>query len=233
MDKNTIVEEFDKRITLCEENLRFLKGLLEVIESLNKSEESILIFEENAFIKKIKEESLNGSFDKIISICSLSRISKIELYIISKHLILSKYSWEKFYFLRVAILNIYETINAYQKSTKELKSISENKHHLPISFVELGKKMREFKKKNNFETQMNNIRNSTIGHISLDFNKYYDDVKSIDKQRTIQMIKNFISILDEIHDFSLHCLLSKPMEKKIEIDETYDNLKLIFDKNNR
>lgn len=228
MDKNTIVEEFDKRITLSEENLRILKGFLEVIECLK---ESTLSDEENPFFKKAEKESLNSSFNIIISVCSLSIISKIELYIISKHFILSKYSWEKFYFLRVAILNIYETINTYQKYTKELKTISENKYHLPISLIELGVKLRKFKRSNNFEIQMKNIRNSTIAHISLDFNSYYDDVKSIDTKKTIRMIKDFISILDEIHNFSLHCLLKKPMEEKIDIDETYNILKLIFDKN--
>ncbi len=233
MDKKTIIEEFDKRISLNEENLRFLKGFIEIIAHLNENIENKPDVEENDFIKKFKEESLNGSFDKIISVCSLSTISKIDLYIISKHFLLSKYSWEKFYFLRVAFLNIYETINTYNKYNKELKKISENKNHLPISFEDLGKKLRQFKKENSFENQMNNVRNSTIGHISLDFNKYYDDIKSIDTDQTLRMIKDFISILDEIYDFSLHCLLSKPIEEKVDVEKTYNNLKQLFNENIR
>ena len=233
MDKKTIIEEFDKRISLNEGNLRFLKGFIEIITHLNEDEETKPNVEESTFIKKFKDESLNSNFGKIISVCSLSTISKIDLYIISKHLLLSKYNWEKFYFLRVAFLNIYETINTYNKYNKELKKISENKNHLPISFEDLGKRLRQFKKDNSFENQMNNVRNSTIGHISLDFNKYYDDVKSINKDQTIRMINDFISILDEIYDFSLHCLLSKPIDEKIDIEKTYNNLKQLFNENIR
>ena len=236
-NKKKFIEGFDKRITLYEENLRFFKGIIELIKYMDGIEEKSLNVGEKDFIKKFKDESLNGSFDKIISVCSLSIISKIDLYIISKHLLLSKYSWEKFYFLRVAFLNIYETINTYNKYNKELKRISENKNHLRISFEKLGKKLREFKKNNSFDIQMNNIRNSTIGHIGLDFDKYFNDVKSIDINLTIEMIKNFISILDDIYDFSIECLLNKSISKSEKIDmendieETYKNLKRLFNEN--
>lgn len=231
MDKKNIIEEFDKRISFNQHDLKLLKGLLELIEYLNANNESELSIEKKELLKKFNEESLDGRFDEIISICSLTRISKIELYIISKHFFLSKYSWEKLYFLRVAILNIYETINTYNKYSKKLKEISENKTHLPFTFAELGTKLRQFKKQYNFDTKMSNVRNTTIGHISMDYNKYYTDVKSIDSKENLEMIHKFISILDDIYDYSILCLLNKPMDNKIEINEVHLKIRLLIEEN--
>lgn len=186
--KMDIIEELNENIQSEEKHLRFLKGLLEVIDYINDDENENLSVKEEDFMKRFRKESKLVNFDEIISICSLTVVSKIELYIVLKHYGLSKYDWEKSYFLRVGIMNIYETINTYNKYTKSLKAISEDKNHLTISFRELGRKLRSFKKENGFDSKMSNIRNSTIAHISSDFLKYYDDVKSIEKKQTIIMI---------------------------------------------
>jgi len=128
-------------------------------------------------------------------------------------------------------LNIYETINSYHKYGKELKLLSFNKNFLPSTLEELSKKLKEFKKTNCFDTKLNIIRNHTIGHISKDFKKYYDCIKSIDEEEAFKMIKDFNIILNEIYDFSLHCLLDKPLEEKIDIQEEFNKLKSLFDEN--
>lgn len=88
-----------------------------------------------------------------------------------------------------------------------------------------------FKKENEFGSKMGNIRNSTIAHISSDFLKYYDDVKSIDKKQTIIMIRRFIFLLNEIYDLFINCLLDKPMEGKVNADILFEKLQGIFENN--
>jgi|25_taG_2_1085351.scaffolds.fasta_scaffold06752_2 hypothetical protein len=226
-----IIKALNEDILNEEGNLRFLKGLLEVIEYLNEEAKNDLNNNESKLIEKYRIESKSINFNDILSICSLTVVSKIELSIILKHYAVSKYDWEKSYFLRVGVMNIYETINTYHKYTKSLKTMTDDKNDLPISFRELGKKLRAFKKENGFDNKMNNIRNSTIAHISLDFKKYYDDVKSIDKKETIIMIRKFIRILNEIYELSINCLIDKPMDKDLNTNEVYENLKNIFEKN--
>lgn len=49
-------------------------------------------------MKRFRGESKSVNFDEILSICSLTVVSKIELYIILKHYGLSKHDWKKSYF---------------------------------------------------------------------------------------------------------------------------------------
>lgn len=226
-----IIKALNEDIISEEKHLRFLKGLLEVIEYLDEERDVNLIHKESKLIEKYRIESKSINFNDILSICSLTVVSKIELLIILKHYALSKYEWEKSYFLRVGVMSIYETINTYNKYTKSLKTMADDKNHLPISFRELGIKLRLFKKENEFDSKMNNIRNSTIAHISLDYKKYYDDVKAIDKKQTIIMMLNFIKILNEIYNLSINCLIEKPMDKDLNTDGLYEKLKDIFENN--
>lgn len=146
-------------------------------------------------------------------------VSKIEIYIILKHYFNSKHEWEKLHFLRTGVLIVCETIKTYNKHNKRLGELSTNDNLEIIGkFKEVSKELKHFKKVNKFDSKLNNIRNTTIGHINEDFIKYYDDIKSINQKSYILMLMKFVTILDIINDLASICIEEEQVSDEISLE---------------
>lgn len=106
--------------------LSFLKDYIpkceKHLESLN---EMIGLYADMEDIAKISKTDFNVAAEKsVLQFNFLLTNSDLELNLIFKNLLNSEYKWERIYFLKLAGLNIYETLKAYNKHRKPIKEIA-------------------------------------------------------------------------------------------------------------
>jgi len=152
----------------------------------------------------------NESFENLytqLEFNGLLIISVLDLSLISREFFISKKPWENIFYAKQAYLVIYETINCYNKHTKNLKYIlSKLAENLNNEFQNISKTIRKFKKDYNFLSEFSDIRNKVVGHIDDNFRIYCSTLKTIDIPKTQLMLKDFILILTSLQNFSSNLL---------------------------
>lgn len=133
----------------------------------------------------------NTEFSIILNFSSLVVISTLDLHIIYKHLLLSKFESGQKFFIRSGSLIIYETLNTYKKYQKELLDIF-NTNRFVITLV--GESIRDFKKKYN----LTEIRNKASAHIDKNYKDYYSVTSKINVEDSRIMILEFLTLLNKM-----------------------------------
>lgn len=195
-----------------------LEHLREVIDITDGIEEIAQLMDGN---KRLTE------FFRVLNFNSLLTITDLESTIVLKNLTSSTFDIERKYHIKLANLSIYEFFNAYDKYRKELKDITNRTEKLAEDFKKINLKIRDFRKDNNFDSKINEVRNKTIGHIEKDYKVYYKIVSEIDILESASMLGNFIKLVNDILEFSSDCLIQSDGNdiSGMEINETYDKLK--------
>lgn len=193
------------------ENLEFYTRHLDNINRWKNQLEKINLispttFQKEDYIRLHTQLAING----------LLTISVLDLSIITREIIIAKHVWERLFYAKHGYLVIYETIQTYNKHNKFLSVIA-NKliPELEDDFKKIADQIKKFKKDFKYGSEIREIRNYTAGHIENDFTKYYDTLRKINVQRTVETMKTFILIITQLQIFSSH--LMKRYKDKIEL----------------
>lgn len=162
-------------------------------------------------------------FKKINNVSSLITISHLDLLVAIKSLSNSLNNWEKIYSIKNSYLTIFETFKTYEEYRRFLYEISVNVwSNLKEELSEINLEIRNFKEKWRYETEMSKIRNSIAGHISDDFDLYYNTIINFDGEEAAKIVLAFLEIIQKLQNF-----LTKIMLNEISIKEEEEILKLM------
>jgi hypothetical protein len=140
-------------------------------------------------------------FKTQINLTGFLTLSLLDLLVISKNMMLTKYKWEQIHQIRLGYLLIYSVIETYNLHGKQLKVSSEKNSKLKELFELITTDLKTFKKQHAYPTTFEKIRNSTIGHIDPDFKIYYDTITKIDAIKSYNTILDFMLILYKLQEF--------------------------------
>jgi len=204
-----------KHIPKCEKHLEFLNDAIDIYDNAESLSNSL-----NA--------DLNiGDNISVLQFNFLLTNSELELNLIFKNLVTSEYKWEKIYFIKLACLNIYETLNSYYKHKKTIKDISDTLPDLSTTFINVNKDVGKFANDFSVQTKINKVRNKTIGHFENDIKEYFKIVLDLDYDDSVKMIYAFMELLQSLHDFSLNCLISTgpQIPEEFDVEKNYEEMK--------
>lgn len=162
-------------------------------------------------------------FKKINNVSSLITISHLDLLVAIKSLRSSLNNWEKIYSIKNSYLTIFETFKTYEEYRQFLYEVSVNIwSNLKEELSEINLEIRNFKEKFGYETEMSKIRNRIAGHISNDFDLYYNTIINFDGEETAKIVLAFLEIIQKLQNF-----LTKIMLNEISIKEEDEISKLM------
>jgi hypothetical protein len=219
MEKELSINDYcDRNIKRCSAHLEYLRELIDITDGM--ADIAVTLRENDIFTDQVK----------IINFNSLITISDLESTIILKNIIKTNSESEKKYFIKLTNLIIYETINSYNKYSKEIREITKYNDLLVSKLNITNKSIKEFKKVHDFDTTISKVRNKTIGHIDKDYKLYYSLVSNIKFTKSLKMLGDFINLLDEIMEFcaDLLQLTNNTDVGNIDVDESYEKLKNII-----
>ncbi|MDA0177363.1 hypothetical protein OOZ35_07670 [Mesoflavibacter profundi] len=211
----TTNEYCNLHIPRCASHLEHLREVIDISDGIEEIAE------------KVDGNKRLTEFFRVLNFNSLVTITDLESTIILKNLTNSVFEIERKYHIKLANLTIYEFFNTYDKYRKEIKDISTRTEELTESFKKINLKIRDFRKENDFDKKINEVRNKTIGHIEKDYKLYYKIVSEIDIQKSLKMLGSFIMLVNDIMEFSSDCMTQTDGTdiSGIDIDETYEKLK--------
>jgi len=140
-------------------------------------------------------------FKTQINLSGFFTLSLLDLLVISKNMMLTKYKWEQIHQIRLGYLLIYSVIETYNIHGKQLKISSSKNVKLKELFELITTDLKTFKKKHDYPMTFEKIRNSTIGHINPDFKIYYNTLAKIDVTQSYTTILDFMLILYKLQEF--------------------------------
>lgn len=186
----------------CDSQILFLNNFLLQVKNYR-----------NNYNKNDFDEITQNIIEKNFELNMLFSISLLDNLVIIKNLDNSKLDWEVKFFLKKLILNIYETIKSYNSEKDWIQNtlcINESEKE---EFISINRKIKDFKIKYKFDTEINQIRNKIAGHInSEDFELYFQTLELLNARKNIAMGIEFTSIINIINPF-LYKMFMKRVKK--------------------
>lgn len=195
-----IINNVTQSISEIESNLTLYSESLDKIRYyFNELEKRKVFF--HALDKDPNVDSFSD-FRNQLNFLGFLTISILDLLVISKNILLSKYKWDRVQQIRAGYLIIHSVIETYNIHARHLKISSENNSKLSDLFNLITTQLKNFKRKHSYPYQFITIRNSTIGHITSDFKTYYDIIYKIDDAKCFEAILDFLLIIYKLQEFS-------------------------------
>lgn len=183
------VNKIESQLNLYVESLEKLKYYVNEIE-----------LRESTLYKDLSIDNF-ADFKSQLNFAGFLTISLLDLLVISKNFLLSKYKWERLHQIRLGYLLIHAVIQTYNIHGQQLKISSEKNSELTDLFKLITIKLKAFKKQHGYPDIFIEIRNSTIGHIDPDYKTYYDIINKIDDMKSFEAILDFMVILFKLQEF--------------------------------
>ncbi|RKQ43007.1 hypothetical protein BXY85_3626 [Roseivirga pacifica] len=191
----------------------------------------------NTLVSQITESRLrfdNSDFDELhdnINCAGTLLIGLLDAHVILKGIFNSKHDWEKIYYTRTSRLLIHEVVESYTKYSNQIRQKAKSMTVTKDSLIDCSKKLKNFKRKYDYQKQLKDFRNNTIGHISIDFKKVYDLIVNIDINDSALMLRDFIDWVNSVQVFyNLYLKSLNLPEKQVSeefFSETIERLKEI------
>ncbi|WP_422005096.1 hypothetical protein [Roseivirga pacifica] len=179
--KNQLLKEFDTSLTSYTQTLDRYRLMLEQISQFQK-----LVADDS--VENLKK-SLNSS--------GILLVGYLDCYTSLKGILNATEAWEQIFFTRTLRLTIHEVVKSYSNHTDEMRKVaSKMTQEIQLKLKASGNLLRQFRKKYNYNKDIQSFRNNVIGHISSDFASNYDIFKGIDINHSAIMAKDFIHWLD-------------------------------------
>lgn len=154
------------------------------------------------FLKKYNSQNVDLSEVKNNIEFLLFFISSfLDILISLKVLFITEIDWERKFHIKNGLLSVYECIKTFNKHQKEIRILLDSNHDLKEEYNIISVKIREYKKKYNYDTRISNFRNKAGAHYDENFIVYIESLESIDKPIYLIAIKEFADILDELLSF--------------------------------
>lgn len=199
----------EERINITVANDR-LVSLLVFLEELKEQ------LDDNQWGNTIFTSTTLEDLKNLLKISSLFAISELDLIVAMKQIESAKYRWEEIFFVKSIYLTIYEALITYSKYGKFLNDyIKQKDEKLKEKYKPLTEDLKSFKQKYKYSSEIQRIRNNVSGHISVDFNSYYETVLQFDRKEVIKMSRDFFKLMEDIHNFLTFTFLFE----KTEIEE--------------
>jgi hypothetical protein len=185
----------EKILTLIkhyQNELRELQSLLKTLEN------EVFLTKFNAKDKDLSELKSHIRF------LSFFIASFLDILVSLKVLLDSDLEWDRKFHVKNAFVSIYETIQTYNKHQKEIRQLVQSEYpELETEYNSINLKVREFKKKYSYDTDITNFRNKAGAHYDENFEEYLKNLNMIDKPQSVVTIKEYGDILDSILNFWL------------------------------
>lgn len=216
-------------LPICTDHLNTLNSSLFFICRLREiaSEANSDIIEAISYIEA------QGKFNAFLNLCLL------DFVVIYKNALSAIHLWDDKYCLRQGYLLIYEAIKTYRSHSKSLKELAnKTSASAEARFIDLTKEIKKFRKDYNYDRNIREIRNCTIGHIENDPIRFFERISKFDEEEAFAALKEFVSILVSMLNLSDYIFvnytkkviaessfrLSGLHEYSIEIDKLLDTL---------
>jgi hypothetical protein len=123
--------------------------------------------------------------------------------VIYKNALTATHLWEDVSTLRQGYLLIYEAIKTYHSHSKSIKELcSKTSEAAENKFSQLAVQIKNFKKDFQYDTEISEIRNYTIGHIENDPCKFFERISSLDDEKAFLALKYFGKVLYQMQKLS-------------------------------
>ncbi len=147
--------------------------------------------------KQLSDIEAQGRFNTFINLCFL------DYFVIYKNALSATHLWEDVSALRQGYLLIYEVIKTYHSHSKAIKELcSKTSVDAENKFAQLAINIKNFKKDFQYEKEISEIRNYTIGHIENDPCKFFERISSFDNEKAFQALKLFGTVLYQMQKLS-------------------------------
>ncbi len=175
-------------------NIEYYQGELNELYSL------LLVLENDKFLNKCNVENKDLSDIKNnIKFLSFFISSFLDILTSLKVLYDTKISWERKFHIKNAFVAIYETIKTFNVHQKDIRNLILNRYNeIENEYNSVNKKVKEFKKKHKYDTNIADFRNKAGAHYSKDFIEYIENLNKIDNPNSFIGIVEFSYILNDI-----------------------------------
>lgn len=203
---NQTIEGIEENFNLYTESLNKLRSFLNEFEQIDIFYKTINI---NFNIDDI------STFKNQINFTGFLTVSILDLLVVSKNIIVSKYQWERINQLKLGCMIIYEAIRTYH-SHKEISSLAKNDSKSNELYKSISSDLKAFKNEFDYPKTFNKIRNAIIAHVKADFKSYYDTVSKIDGDKYFNAIIAFLQILFKMQELSKYLSDTLTLQKADE-----------------
>jgi len=154
----------------------------------------------NQFIKKHNAENIDlTEIKENIKYLLFFMSCFLDILISLKVLYNTKFDWERKFHLSNGFVTIFEAIKTFNKHQKKIRPfLDQNYKHLKEEYNSISIKIREFKNKYNYDSEIANFRNKAGAHYDENFIDYIKNLNSIDKPTSVFAIKEFGDILNSL-----------------------------------
>lgn len=180
-------ENLDKQIRHYQNELSELYSLLKTLEN------PIFLKKYNTEKKDLTEIKNTIKYLLFFLSCSL------DILVSLKALFETELDWERKFHIKNGLIVVYEAIKTFNKHQKGIRlylDSDSNQHIEKLDSISL--KIRNFKKKYKYETEIVNFRNKAGAHFDEKIDVYMNSLNSIDKPTYVYAINEFGDILDEL-----------------------------------
>jgi|GEM_PF-1721933 hypothetical protein len=185
----------EEKINITVTNQR-LVSLFEFLEELKKH------LDDNQWRITIYTSISLEDIKNFLKISSLFAISELDLIVAMKQIESPKYRWEEIFFVKSIYLTIYEVLITYNKYGKFLNEyVKQRDESVKAKYESITEKLKYFKQEYKYSSEISRIRNNVSGHISVNFNSYYETVLQFDRRKVMKMSRDFFTIMEDIHSF--------------------------------
>ena len=166
-----------------------------------------------------------STFKSQLNFTGFLTISILDLLVISKNILISKFQWERFHQLKLGYLTIYESIATYHRHN-EISSLAKTDTKSFELHKSISADLKAFKIAFDYPNAFLDIRNTTIAHVDKDFKSYYDTISKIDGDKYSQAILSFLKIIFKMQELSKYLSDNLILQKDGEV---FDLDKLVND----
>jgi hypothetical protein len=187
------IEATDKMFPVSTGNLNILYSTMSGIRRLKD-----MVSPANSDIEKqLSDIEAQGRFNIFINLCFL------DFFVIYKNTLTAIHLWEDVSALRQGYLLIYEVIKTYHSHSKAIHELcSKTSEAAEEKFAQLAINIKYFKKDFQYDKEISEIRNYTIGHIENDPVKFFERISSFDNEKAFRALKYFGTVLYQMQQLS-------------------------------
>ncbi|NCI51382.1 hypothetical protein GWC95_15745 [Sediminibacterium roseum] len=196
-------------LPICTDHLNTLNSSLGLIRRLKE----IAANASSDILEPLSEIEIQGTFNAYLNLCFLDFI------VIYKNALSAVHLWDDVYTLRQGYLLIYESIKTYNAHSKSLKRLCSKTPVTEEMFVALSGKLKKFRKDFDYDNNISEIRNYTIGHMDNDPVVFFNRISMFNAETAFAALREFVSVLISMLNLSEHIFVN--YTKKIIKDSSF------------
>lgn len=190
---NREIEATGNMLPICTEHINTLYRSLSLVRNIR----DIVFGTTSDILKPLIDIEAQGTFNTFTNLCFL------DYFVIYKNALSASHLWEDISALRQGYLLIYEAIRTYHSHSKSIKELcGKTSVSAEQRFAQLAVTIKNFKKDFQYNKEISEIRNYTIGHIENDPGKFFERISLFDNEKAFRALKAFGKVLHQMLELS-------------------------------